>query len=315
MGTALYSHPAAAGHLMPPGHPEQVARHAAVMAALDRPAFAALDRREAPEAGDDLLTLCHPQAYVDRVAAAVPEAGFAALDGDTHIMAGSLQAARRGVGAAVAAVDAVMAGEVTNAFSAMRPPGHHAERATAMGFCVFGTIAIAARHAMVAHGLTRVAVVDFDVHHGNGTQDLLWDEAGALFVSTHQSPLYPGTGATTERGAHGQVLNLPLPPYTDGARYGEVFDARVMPALEAHRPELILVSAGFDAHRADPLAQMMLDAEDFGWIGSRLTAAAQAQCGGRLVSVLEGGYDLPALGASAAAWVSALMDAGERGQG
>jgi len=294
----------------PPGHPEQVARYDAVMAALDAPEFAALDRRLAPMVADAALLRCHPQQYLNRVAAAIPADGWVSLDADTHVMAGSETAARRAAGAAVAAVDAVLAGEVTNAFCALRPPGHHAERQIAMGFCLFGTVAVAAKHALEAHGLDRVAVVDFDVHHGNGTQDLLWDEPRATFVSTHQSPLYPGSGAADERGAHGQILNLPLPAGTDGAAYRAMFDARVMPVLRAVRPQLLLVSAGFDAHRADPLAQMALETDDFAWITERLCDLAAESCGGRVVSVLEGGYDLDALAASVAAHLGVLMDRG-----
>lgn len=296
--------------MTPPGHPEQVARYDAVMGSLDAPEFAALDRRLAPMVADAALLRCHPQQYLDRVAAAIPADGWVSLDADTHVMAGSETAARRAAGAAVAAVDAVLAGEVTNAFCALRPPGHHAERQIAMGFCLFGTVAVAAKHALEAHGLDRVAVVDFDVHHGNGTQDLLWDEPRATFVSTHQSPLYPGSGAADERGAHGQILNLPLPAGTDGAAYRAMFDARVIPVLRAVQPQLLLVSAGFDAHRADPLAQMALETDDFAWITERLCDLAAESCGGRVVSVLEGGYDLDALAASVAAHLGVLMDRG-----
>jgi acetoin utilization deacetylase AcuC-like enzyme len=308
MTTALFHHPDAASHVTPPGHPEQVARYHAIMAALDSPRFATLDRRQAPMVADAALLRCHPQRYLDRVAAAAPAKGWAALDADTHVMAASATAARRAAGAAVAAVDAVLAGEVGHAFCALRPPGHHAERETAMGFCLFGTVAVAAKHALDTHGLARVAVMDFDVHHGNGTQDLLWDEPRATFVSTHQAPLYPGTGAAGERGAHGQILNLPLPAGTDGPAYRAAFEAHVLPALRAARPELLLISAGFDAHRADPLAQMALATEDFAWITARLCDLADDMCGGRVVSVLEGGYDLDALADSVAAHLGVLMD-------
>lgn len=313
MTTALYHHPDAASHVTPPGHPEQVARYHAIMKTLDDPRFAALDRRLAPMVADEALLRCHPQWYLDRVAAAAPTEGWASLDADTHVMAASETAARRAAGAAVAAVDAVMTAEAGNAFCALRPPGHHAERETAMGFCLFGTVAVAAKHALEAHGLARVAVMDFDVHHGNGTQDLLWDEPRATFVSTHQSPLYPGTGAAGERGAHGQILNLPLPAGTDGVAYRAVFEARVLPALRAARSELLLVSAGFDGHRADPLAQMALGTDDFAWITERLCDVADESCGGRVVSVLEGGYDLDALADSVAAHLGVLMDRGGAG--
>ena len=310
MTTALYYHPDAARHLMPEGHPEQVARYHAVMAALAAPDFAALDRREAPLAPDRALLRCHPQAYLDRVARVAPARGWVQLDADTQVMAASETAARRAAGAAVAAVDLVLSGGAGNAFCALRPPGHHAERETAMGFCQYGTVSIAAKHALDHHGLGSVAVMDFDVHHGNGTQDLLWDEPRACFVSTHQSPLYPGSGSMEERGAHGQITNLPLPPGTGGADYRRLFEARVMPVLRAAKPDLILVSAGFDAHRADPLAQLELDTADFAWITERLCDLADDLCGGRLVSVLEGGYDLEALADSAAAHVAVLLARG-----
>lgn len=310
MTTALFTHADAAAHLMPPGHPERVARIEAIWAALSDPAFDALDRREAPLAATDDLLRCHPQGYIDAVARRVPAQGWAALDGDTQIMATSLPAALRSVGGAVAAVDLVLSGGATNAFVAMRPPGHHAERQTAMGFCIFGSVSIAAKHALDVHGLGSVAVMDFDVHHGNGTQDLLWDEPRATFVSTHQSPLYPGSGMRADRGAHGQIVNIPLPPGTAGPAYREAFDSLAMPALRAAAPELILVSAGFDAHRDDPLAQMGLTAADFGWITGRLCDVAEECCAGRLVSVLEGGYDLDALADSVAAHVGVLMARG-----
>ncbi|MCA8882760.1 MAG: histone deacetylase family protein [Rhodobacteraceae bacterium] len=307
MTTALYSHPASRGHRMPEGHPECVDRIVAIETALAAPEFDSLLRLEAPEADDAAILRCHPQRYLDRVAATAPASGWAALDADTHIMAGSLPAARRAAGAAVAAVDLVLDGDAQNAFCALRPPGHHAEHETAMGFCLFGNVAIAAKHALDVRGLSRVAIVDFDVHHGNGTQDLLWDDRRAVFISTHQSPLYPGSGRMHERGAHGQIVNLPLPPGTDGAEYRAIFTSHVIPALHAARPELILVSAGFDAHMADPLAEMNLATDDFAWIAGQLCDLAQTYCDGRLVSVLEGGYDLTALADSAAAFLRVLM--------
>jgi acetoin utilization deacetylase AcuC-like enzyme len=206
----------------------------------------------------------------------------------------------------------VMAGEVRNAFCAVRPPGHHAETATAMGFCLFGNVVIGARHALEAHGLSRVAIVDFDVHHGNGTQDLVWDDARILFASTQQMPLYPGTGARTERGAYRQIVNVPLPPGAGGAEFREEIEARVLPAIEAHEPEMILVSAGFDAHARDPMANLNFVESDYAWVTGRVCDLADACCHGRVVSTLEGGYGLPALAASAAAHVRVLM---ERGNG
>lgn len=308
MSTAVYTHADCLSHVTPAGHPEQVARLTAIAQALDTPAFDALDRRAAPLGAEADILRCHPQRHIDRIRDAIPEHGVVSLDADTHVTAGSLDAALRGVGGICAALDAVLAGEIGNAFVACRPPGHHAETETPMGFCLFGNIAIAAKRALDHHGLDRVAVVDFDVHHGNGTQDLLWDEARTLFISSHQMPLYPGSGGRHETGAHGNIFNLPFPPDTAGPAFRRHYEAEVFPALENFRPDLILISAGFDAHRADPLAQMALVEEDFAWVTGRLCEIAAEFCEGRVVSVLEGGYDLRALGASAAAHVTSLME-------
>ena len=310
MTTRHYSHPDCLRHVTPPGHPEQVARLEAISNALEDSCFDALDRREAPKGDFAEILRCHPQGYIDRISEAIPSSGWVSLDGDTHVTTGSLDAALRGVGAICEAIDSVIAGEAQNAFVGTRPPGHHAERETAMGFCLFGNVAIAAKRALDHHGLNRVAVVDFDVHHGNGTQDLLWDEARSLFISSHQSPLYPGTGSAHETGAHGNVFNLPFPPGTGGPSFRRHYEAEVFPAIENFRPDLILVSAGFDAHAADPLAQMMLVEEDFAWVTGRICDVADATCEGRVVSTLEGGYDLDALGASVAAHVGVLMERG-----
>ena len=310
MTTAVLTHPDALAHETPAGHPEQIARMKAIYSALDAPEFAGLMRMDAPLAQEDQLLLCHPEHYITRIRQAIPAAGIYQLDADTHVSHGSLNAALRGVGGACHAVDLVMQDRVQNAFLGMRPPGHHAERATPMGFCLFGTIAIAARHAMEHHGLQRVAVVDFDVHHGNGTQDLLWDEQRALFVSSHQMPLWPGTGKTDERGAFGNVMNIPLPPGTDGANFRRVYEDVVLPQLDRFAPELVLVSAGFDAHRDDPLAQLDLLEDDFAWVTGALCDIAARHCAGRLVSVLEGGYDLEALSRSVAAHIRVLMEKG-----
>lgn len=310
MTTGLWTHEAFSGHVTPPGHPEQVARLAYVTRALSDGRFAALDRRQAPLADDGPILRCHPQSHIDRIVAAEPATGWRQLDEDTHMSPGSVEAARRAVGGAVAAVDAVLTGDVTNAFVAARPPGHHAERETPMGFCLFGTVAIAAKHALNAHGLSRVAVVDFDVHHGNGTQDLLWDEPRAVFFSSHQSPLWPGTGAEVERGAHDTIHNIPLPPDSGGATMRAAYEGRVFPTLRAFKPELILISAGFDAHRADPLAQLRWETGDFIWLTEHLCDLADDLCERRIVSVLEGGYDLDALAQSVAAHVGVLMERG-----
>lgn len=307
MATALFEHPAFAGHVTPEGHPEQVARTAAVargLAGLD------LDRREAPVAEDDDVLRCHPAVYLARLREAVPKSGTVQLDADTWMSPGTLQAALRAVGGVCTAVDLVIAGGAANAFVACRPPGHHAETALPMGFCLFGNVAIGAKRALDRHGLSRVAVVDFDVHHGNGTQALLWDEARVLFATSQQIPLWPGTGDPTERGAHGQVINLPLPPGSGGAEMRAAYEAKVFPRLESFRPELILISAGFDAHARDPLAQLMWDEDDFAWLTHRLCDAADAHASGRVVSALEGGYDLTALQASVAAHVGVLRERG-----
>jgi acetoin utilization deacetylase AcuC-like enzyme len=305
MTTALITHDDVLGHATPPGHPEQVARMDAVLGALEG---MDLRRVKAPMAAEADLLRVHPRAHLDRVAGAVPEAGTRALDADTHVSPGSLAAAWRAAGAVIRGVDMVLAGEAGNAFAAVRPPGHHAETETPMGFCLFGSVAAAAKHALDHHGLSRVAVVDFDVHHGNGTQDLLWDEARALVVSSHQMPLWPGTGRPDETGAFDTVVNRPLPPESDGAEMRRLYQAEIFPRLRDFAPQLILVSAGFDAHRADPLAQLNWDEADFAWLTGKICEIARETCGGRVVSALEGGYDLEALGASVAAHVTALME-------
>ncbi|MBK5928538.1 histone deacetylase family protein [Rhodobaculum claviforme] len=310
MVTRLLTHPASQWHDMPPGHPECVDRIRVVEEALAAPEFAALDRHPAPRAAEAEVLRCHPQSHIDTLRARAPAAGIRPLDADTHIGPASVEAALHGVGAACAAVDAVIAGAAANAFCAMRPPGHHAEAETPMGFCFFGNVAIAAKRALDHHGLSRVAVVDFDVHHGNGTQDLLWDESRVRFVSSQQMPLWPGSGAAHERGAHRQVTNIPLPPGTRGAAFRAAWTP-ALAALDAWAPELVIVSAGFDAHAADPLAQLALEVEDFVWITRALCDLAAARAGGRLVSVLEGGYDLDALAACVAAHVRVLMEAGQ----
>lgn len=301
--TILYTHSASLGHVTPPGHPEQVARHKAV---LDAMADLDLNRREAPMADEADVLRCHPERYLARLRAAAPARDQVALDPETWLSPGSLEAALRAVGAACAAVDAVLAGEGTRAFVAMRPPGHHAERETPMGFCLLGTAAIAAKRALDHHGLDRVAVLDFDVHHGNGTQDLLWDEKRAFFASTHQMPLYPGTGRASETGAHGQVMNIPLPPGSGGGQACAAW-RQITDRLRTHAPQLIIVSAGFDAHAADPLASLEWEDDDFAAITRMIVDAAGAA---PVVSVLEGGYDLAALGRSARAHVTALEGTG-----
>lgn len=310
MTTALITHSDCLSHVTPPGHPERTERLLAVLAALEAEVFADLVRVEAPMASEAEILRAHPAEYLAALRAALPETGIAGIDGDTFMSPGTLDAALRAAGAVVLGVDMVMAREVRNAFCAIRPPGHHAETATAMGFCFFGNAVIGARHALDAHGLERVAIVDFDVHHGNGTQDLVWDDSRILFCSTHQMPLYPGTGTREETGAHGQIVNVPLPAGASGMVFRAGMLQRVLPAIEAHRPEMIFISAGFDAHARDPLANLQLVEADFAWATERLCELANRLCGGRIVSTLEGGYDLSALAASSAAHVKVLMERG-----
>lgn len=308
MTTALVTHSDCLDHVTPDGHPERVARLDRLLHALEP-----LDllRLAAPLASDADLCRVHPQRYIDRIAATLPQAGEVALDADTWLSPGSMGALRRGAGSVLRAVDAVIAREASNVFCGVRPPGHHAERETPMGFCVFGNAALGAKHALDHHGIDRVAIVDFDVHHGNGSQDLLWNDPRVLFVSSHQSPLWPGSGAASETGAHDNVLNLPLPPGSDGAHMRAAYEAKVFPRLEAFAPGLMIVSAGFDAHADDPLAQLNWQAEDFRWLTRALCRIAAKHCRGRVVSVLEGGYDLAALSASARAHVEELIEAGK----
>ncbi|TMV05548.1 histone deacetylase family protein [Ruegeria sediminis] len=306
MKTALLTHADCLGHVTPTGHPERVARLEHVLHALEP---LDLNRVTAPLAADDDLRRIHPESYIRDIRDALPAEGFARLDPDTFMSPGSLDAAYRAAGAAVRAVDMVLGGEAPNAFCAIRPPGHHAETDTAMGFCLFGNPALAAKHALEHHGLDRVAVLDFDVHHGNGTQDLLWDEPRALVITSQQMPLWPGTGRPDETGAHGNVLNLPLAPGTGGAEMRAVWRDRAFPRLRSFRPELIVISAGFDAHRDDPLANLNWETEDFAWLTAEICALAGELCQGRIVSTLEGGYDLNALAAATRAHVEELMKA------
>ena len=306
--TIHFEHDAALDHVTPPGHPERVARIEAIRRALADPDFGRLDRRKAPIAAREDVLRCHPSAYIDRIAAAIPDEGYVSLDADTHVSSGSLTAAYHAVGGACAAVDAVLAGEDRTAFVLMRPPGHHAETETPMGFCLFGTAAIAAKRALDHHGLSRVAVLDFDVHHGNGTQALLWDEARTLFASSHQMPLWPGTGGAHETGAHDNVINAPLAPMTGRREMQRAWGDVILPAIDDFAPELVIISAGFDAHAEDPLANLNWVEDDFVWLTRAIREVADAHAGGRVVSTLEGGYDLDALASSTAAHLRALME-------
>ena len=307
MTTLLLSHPACLDHLTPPGHPERPDRLRAVNQILGEKRFDPLVRVEAPEGSLDDVTLCHSEAYVTELRSVAPSSGLVYIDGDTSMSPGTWEAVMRGVGGAVAATDAVMRGEHNNAFVAVRPPGHHAEQATPMGFCFFDNAAIAARHAQRKYGIPRAAVIDFDVHHGNGTQDIFWADKSVMYCSTHQMPLFPGTGASGERGEHDTIVNAPLRPEDGSAKFRAAFDNLILPQLKKFAPELVIISAGFDAHRRDPLANINLEAGDFGWATQKLMDIAEASAGGRIVSVLEGGYDLQGLQESAAAHVTALM--------
>ncbi len=307
MTTALITHADCLSHVTPEGHPERVARLEHVLHALEG---LDLTRVTAPMAAEDDLLRLHPQAYIDGIRRAAPQDGFAQIDGDTFLSPGSVAAAYRAAGAAIRAVDLVVGGDAHNAFAAIRPPGHHAETDTAMGFCLFGNAALAAKHALEHHGLKRVAVVDFDVHHGNGTQDLLWEDARALLITSQQMPLWPGSGRPEEDGAHGQILNMPLPAESGGAAMREVYTAQAFPRLRAFRPELIIISAGFDAHQDDPLASLNWATGDFAWLTAELCTLARELCHGRIVSTLEGGYDLNALAAATKAHVEELIKAG-----
>ncbi|ANR92900.1 MULTISPECIES: histone deacetylase family protein [Mycobacterium avium complex (MAC)] len=307
MATLLLHHPDFAAHRTAPGHPERPDRYRAVAAALSRPGFDALVRETAEPAELAATRYVHSNRYVDALEAARPQHGYVYLDGgDTMMEPSTWETALRGVGATLQAVDRVLAGDVQNAFVACRPPGHHAETERAMGFCLFNNISIGARHAQRKHGLMRVAIVDFDVHHGNGTQQIFYSDPSVLYASTHQMPLFPGTGAAAETGV-GNIFNSPLAPGDGGAELRAAFTDRIVPALQAFSPELIIVSAGFDAHERDPLGSLTMTTDDFGWVTRELMKSAEKLCDGRLVAVLEGGYDLQALADSVTAHVGELL--------
>ncbi|MCF6293593.1 MAG: histone deacetylase family protein [Robiginitomaculum sp.] len=309
MKTTLYTHEGFFEHRPPVGHAEKPQRLRAVLNALDTPEFSKLIRKQAPLAERKDLLLVHGRDYVDQILSSDVKADeIIALDNDTYLSAGSLKAALRGAGAAIMAVDDVMAGRTEAAFCASRPPGHHARPNAAMGFCLFGNIALAGKYAMAKYELNKIAIIDFDVHHGNGTQEMLWDVPGSLFISLHQEDNYPGTGSADETGGKGRVMNLPMPGGTSSKQWMQVFTEQAIPAIEQHEPEIILVSAGFDAHIDDPLGGFELFDEDFWKIGSILAKLARDKSNSRLVSVLEGGYDLSALGRSVSKFVGALLD-------
>jgi acetoin utilization deacetylase AcuC-like enzyme len=305
MSTLIYTHASALQHVTPEGHPERVDRMKAIMQVLKSPYFKGAAILEAPQGRVEDILRAHTEDHVLRLKGMAPEE-FEYLDSDTVMSAGTLEAALRAVGAATAAVDAVFEGDAANAFCAMRPPGHHAERGRAMGFCFFNQAAIAALYAREKYGAERVAVVDFDVHHGNGTQDIFWSDPDMFYGSTHQMPLYPGTGASNETGA-GNIFNAPLKAGDGGAEFRSAMQNLILPSLNLHEPDLIIISAGFDAHRDDPLGSLQLTEEDFAWATLQLMEVAETHCDSRIVSVLEGGYDLQALAASVAVHIQTLM--------
>ncbi len=307
MTTLLLSHPACLNHLTPQGHPERPDRLRAVERALEQERFQARAREAAPRASLEMIALAHPMDYVEQVRDASPREGLVRIDADTTMSPGSFEASLRAAGGACQAVDEVMAAKVTNAFVATRPPGHHAETATPMGFCLFNNAAIAARHAQKTHDAERVAIVDFDVHHGNGSQDIFWSDPSVLYCSTHQMPLYPGTGAVSERGAKNTIVNAPLRPGDGGEQFREAIETTILPRLESFGPDLVIISAGFDAHMRDPLANLNFVEADYAWVTQKLMELADRYANGRVVSLLEGGYDLEGLSKSVAAHVTALM--------
>ncbi len=307
MTTLFVTHPACLDHVNPPGHPERAERLKVINALLDEPRFAGLDHMLAPEASFDAVALCHSEHEIGEIRHRAPKRGFVHLDGDTSMSPGSLEAMLRSTGGAIAAVESVMVGSADNAFVATRPPGHHAEIGRPMGFCFFNNAAIGARHAQRKFGVGRVAIVDFDVHHGNGTQDIFWADKSVMYCSTHQMPLFPGSGAASERGDHDTIVNAPLVAEDGGAEFHAAFEQRILPRLNAFAPELVVISAGFDAHHLDPLANINLYGSDFRWVTQQLMEVADKHAGGRVVSVLEGGYDLEGLRESVDAHVTTLM--------
>ena len=306
MTTSLYTHSLSVEHITPPGHPERPDRIKVLDETFAQPKFDALIRKEAPIADTDWFEVVHPKSHLKMIKDNIPETGIVTVDADTSASPKSWEVVSHVCGAAMAAVDAVFNKETDNAFVSMRPPGHHAEKTTAMGFCLVNNISIAARYAQQTYGAERVALVDFDVHHGNGTQDIFYDDPSVLFASTHQMPLYPGTGALGETG-EGNIFNAPLANGDDGSKFKEAFRERVLPALDNFKPDLLLISAGFDAHYRDPLAGLNLVADDFDWVTGKLMEVAGDCCDSRIVSLLEGGYDLEGLAESASAHVNRLM--------
>ncbi len=308
MTTLLISHPACLAHDMGEGHPEQPDRMRAIERAFESESFQMLARDVAPRAEVSAIARVHPLEYIEALRAATPTQGHTVIDQDTSMSPGTYEAALRSAGGAIFAVDEVMTRKVRSAFVATRPPGHHAELATPMGFCFFNNVAVAARHARSIYGADRVAIMDFDVHHGNGTQHIFWDDPNVMYASTHEMPHYPGTGSLGERGEHDQIVNAPLRAGDAGDTFREAIEGAILPRITDFAPDLIIISAGFDAHRRDPLGNINLVEADFAWITRKLMEIAQKRCGGRIVSVLEGGYDLDSLARSVATHVTALME-------
>lgn len=307
VSTLLLHHPTFLDHLTPIGHPERPDRLRAIDRILEDERFQPLLRDIAPIGRAEDIALCHPRSYVDQIHNLIPEEGLVRIDADTTLSSGSWEPILRGIGGACRAVDEVLQGQAKNAFSASRPPGHHAERERAMGFCYFNNAAVAARYAQKQYGVERVAIVDFDVHHGNGTQDIFWSDPSVMYCSTHQMPLYPGTGAADETGEANTIVNAPLAAGADGAAFREAMDIAILPRLEAFKPDLVVLSAGFDAHHRDPMGGLKLTETDFARVTKCLMDLADKHCDGRLISILEGGYDLEGLARSVAAHVLTLM--------
>ncbi|MCY3879741.1 MAG: histone deacetylase family protein [Rhodobacteraceae bacterium] len=306
MTTALISHADCLNHQTPAGHPERSGRMATLMRIFEGLTMDGLVRLEAPLCDDEAILRAHPRAYIDRLEKCRPDSGYVSLDPDTHMSPGSMAAARRAAGANVLAVDLVLSREVDNAFCAVRPPGHHAEAERAMGFCLLSNVFIGAMHALERHGLDRVGILDFDVHHGNGTSALAWADERVFFASSHEMPLFPGTGHATETGAHGQIVNVPLASRSGSAEFRSAWHDHILPALDQHKPQCVFISAGFDAHSRDPLATLNLSESDFAWATDAICDIADTHCSGRVVSTLEGGYDLQALAACVEAHLNSL---------
>jgi len=307
MSTLLLTHPACLEHQTPMGHPERADRLRAIEQALEDEKFQTLAREQAPLAPLETIALCHPMEYVEAIRDASPREGVVHLDADTAMSPGSYEAALRAVGGGMKAVDEVMGGTAANAFVAVRPPGHHAETARPMGFCLFNSAAIAARYAQNKHSAERAAIVDFDVHHGNGSQDIFWSDKSVMYCSTHEMPLYPGTGARSERGDFDNIVNAPLRAGDGGEQFRQAMESMILPRLRGFKPDILVISAGFDAHTRDPLANLNLVEADYTWVTQKLMEIADQSARGRVVSMLEGGYDLQGLSRSVAAHVTALM--------